>query len=228
MSETAASVAERHRALSNPTRVRLLEVVRQGGHGIDATSVAQQVGLHANTVRAHLEMLEKVGLVTSDFEERHRQGRPRRLYRSAPSSQPEQPAESAYIALALALAASMDDADVDAAQIVADAGARWGRELMHASPTHAVGMRTIRTELVALLDRLGFAAAPDPSGRIDLHRCPFADVAREHPDVVCGLHQGILTGALEVLDFDGAVRLEPFVTPTTCAVWLEQPAGDPS
>ena len=228
MSETAVSVAERHRALSNPTRVRVLEVVGQGGDGVDAASVAEQLGLHANTVRAHLEMLEKVGLVTSGFEERRRQGRPRRLFRSAPSSPPAPSAESAYITLAQALAASMDDADVDAAQIVADAGARWGRELIHASPTPAAGMAHVRTELVALLDRLGFAAAPDPSGRIDLHRCPFVDVAREHPDIVCGLHQGILTGALEVLDFDGGVHLEPFVTPTTCSVWLEERSGDPS
>ena len=228
MSETAASVAERHRALSNPTRVRVLEVVRQGGDGIDAASVAEQVGLHANTVRAHLEMLEKVGLVTSGFEERHRQGRPRRLYQSTPSLPPAPPEASAYAALAQALAASIDDADVDATQIVASAGARWGRELMDASPSHAVGMDHIRTELVALLDRLGFAAASDPSGRIDLHRCPFADVARAHPDIVCGLHQGILTGALEVLDFDGVVRLEPFVTPSTCSVWLEERPGEPS
>lgn len=222
MSETAASVAERHRALSNPTRVRILEIVPQDGDGIDAGSVARQVGLHVNTVRAHLEMLEKVGLVTSGFEDRHRQGRPRRLFRRAPSTQPAPSVENAYVALAQALAASMHHADIDAAQMVADAGARWGRELMHAAPTRGTGMADIRTELVTLLDDLGFAAAPDPSGRIDLHRCPFADVAREHPDIVCGLHQGILTGALEVLDFDGAVRLDPFVTPRTCSVWLEE------
>jgi predicted ArsR family transcriptional regulator len=226
VSDTAASVAERHRALSNPTRVRVLDVVRQRGD-VDAAAVAAQVGLHVNTVRAHLEMLEKVGLISSEFEERRRQGRPRRLFRSAPSSEQALPADGAYRALAQALAGSLDNADVDAARMVADAGARWGRELMRGSPTPTGGgLEHIRTELVALLDRLGFAAAPDASGRIDLHRCPFADVAREHPDVVCGLHQGILAGALEVLDFTGEVRLEPFVTPTTCSVWLGDPPRD--
>ena len=69
-----------------------------------------------------------------------------------------------------------------------------------------------------LLDDFGFAPrSASPPSEIELHNCPFRDVAERHPEVACSLHLGLMRGAMaqreapvQVLD------LLPFVTPEMC------------
>lgn len=73
--------------------------------------------------------------------------------------------------------------------------------------------------LVDLLDDSGFA--PERSSgagdAIRLRRCPFGSLAHSRRDVVCGVHLGLMQGALEELGEPfGDVRLEPFVRPDLC------------
>lgn len=239
-SSAASTPAGHHRVLANPTRVRIFEAVARQPQGIDAGSIAPTVGLHVNTVRAHLEVLEHVGLVRSDLEDRHHRGRPRRLFQAAPTSSDgshdaDEPRDGdavsgAYRALAAALAVAAHDPSPDREGAVAAAGARWGRHLVTGAAPVVTATRqpsdpaARRGQLLDLLDQLGFAplvAAPD---RIELRRCPFLDLAREQPEVVCGLHRGILAGAMESLGHDGGIELDPFTTPTTCDVRLERVA----
>ena len=47
-----------HRALGSPSRVRLLEVLREQDGPLDARELSERKALHANTVRSHLARLE--------------------------------------------------------------------------------------------------------------------------------------------------------------------------
>src|ERR1039458_6661445 len=51
-----------HRALGSRSRVRLLEAIRADGP-LDAEQLVARVGLHLNTVRAHLNVLRDAGLI---------------------------------------------------------------------------------------------------------------------------------------------------------------------
>ena len=79
---------------------------------------------------------------------------------------------------------------------------------------------------VQILDDLGFEPEPDPAAdpdRILLHRCPFAEVARENRSVICGIHLGMLKATFERLDTSLEVTgLDSFVTddPLLCIVRL--------
>mgnify|MGYP000899211918 FL=1 len=54
---------------------------------------------------------------------------------------------------------------------------------------------------------------------IALHNCPFLALARVRPDVVCGVHQGLIVGALgSVGERDIRIEVRPFVEPTRCLV----------
>jgi predicted ArsR family transcriptional regulator len=68
----------------------------------------------------------------------------------------------------------------------------------------------------------GFAPELSADGStVNLHRCPFRELAVTNPDVVCGAHLGIVQGALD--DLGGLVsttRLIPFVTPGLCVTTL--------
>jgi predicted ArsR family transcriptional regulator len=225
----------RHRALGHRSRIELLTRLRACVDGEDADTLAAATGLHVNTVRGHLRVLEEAGLVSSAPERRRRPGRPR--LRFVAIEPPRQLDEGDYRSLAALLAETLADASSDPAASAVRTGERLGRTLADAParPTHepstATGMgtdegagpSTIRAAAVALLDRLGFAPRPvdgDPR-RLELRRCPYLDVAREHREIVCSLHLGVLRGALAVRGADpDEVGLAPFATPSSCLVTL--------
>ena len=76
--------------------------------------------------------------------------------------------------------------------------------------------------LLVLLDAGGFAPEPFAAGQpIRLRRCPFVPLAREREAIVCGVHLGLMRGALAELGSPlDAVRLEPFVEPDLCLAHL--------
>jgi predicted ArsR family transcriptional regulator len=82
-----------------------------------------------------------------------------------------------------------------------------------------------RREVVAMLEELGFAPSPDARAAVvRLRRCPLLEAAHDYPDVVCGVHLGIVRGALDELGNDPArterTALQPFSEPGACRLDL--------
>ncbi len=181
--------------------------------------LAATAGLHANTVREHLDQLVEVGMVTSGIAAPAGRGRPMLHYTATPETAEEDP--QSYRMLARVLAEELAQRP-DAAAAALDAGRRWGESMVVDSPRAPDGPDSVR-RLVRLLDDAGFA--PDAPGRPDgpilLRHCPFSVLAHERPDVVCRVHLGLMRGALDALGapFD-ALRLEPFVTTDLCIAHL--------
>jgi predicted ArsR family transcriptional regulator len=200
-----------HRALSDPSRARLLERLRDVEAPQPVDALAAHLDLHPNTVRAHLDLLEDAGLVVATVERRSRPGRPRRLFAAVPEE-----AEQEHALLAAALASALEPLP-DGAEIAASAGRSWGRVLVERlEPGREPGEQACVDRIATLLRRRGFAPAAAP-GRLVMHRCPFRELAERYPGVVCALHAGLIDGALEELRapvrLDG---LDAWETPTTC------------
>lgn len=102
-------------------------------------------------------------------------------------------------------------------------------------------VRESRTRLVALLDRFGFgpdhgAIDHDPTGAtsaasgntamgpappITVRQCPFLELATDHQRIVCGVHLGLMRGALAYWHAPlEAEAVLPFVEPDRCLVQL--------
>jgi predicted ArsR family transcriptional regulator len=217
------------RALSSPVRSRLLDVLR-AEPDLDAAGLAERLDLHVNTVRTHLGVLEEAGLVAVEVEARDRPGRPRQLYRATQRGAPDE-ADRGYRFLAEVLASYLSATAPDPAAAAEEAGTAWGSHVVATPPPFArLGDDEAVARLVAMLDELGFApqlasVADDPSRpRVLLHRCPFLDTAREHPDIVCSVHLGLMRGALTELGVD--VRTEdliPWAEPEVCVAHLRLP-----
>jgi predicted ArsR family transcriptional regulator len=82
---------------------------------------------------------------------------------------------------------------------------------------------TATDRLLELLDQAGFApdAAATAGQPIQLRQCPFGALARDHSEVVCGVHLGMMRGILrEVRAPLDATRLEPLVKPALCLAHL--------
>ncbi|HET8777072.1 MAG TPA: helix-turn-helix domain-containing protein, partial [Candidatus Limnocylindria bacterium] len=183
----------RHRALAGASRARLLEVLRASTEALGIGDLAAAVGLHPNTVRAHLQQLLDAGLVLQETARPAGRGRPGLRFRADPDAADDDP--EPYRALARVLTEQLAERPQAAAE-AATAGERWGRSLaVDLAP--APGPVEAMQRMVQLLDDAGFAPdAPDGTSAINLRRCPFGTLAVGRERVVCGVHLGLMRGAL--------------------------------
>jgi predicted ArsR family transcriptional regulator len=207
----------RHRALSAASRVRMLHLVRQSGTGLTAAEVAEATGLHPGTVRAHLEQLTGSGLLTRRRKPDGTPGRPAWRYRAAAPSGTS--SDRPYRDLAAALIGHLGQAEADPHAAGVRAGRSWGRAL-----AQGLGRVPPLEGLMRVLGRLGFdpevVSGPDASPVVvHLRACPFLELAEASPDVVCGVHLGVIGGVLGALGVSGAgTELMPFAAPSACVV----------
>ncbi len=228
---TTTAETRTYRALSSQVRTRLLELLR-AEPDLDAGTLATHLGLHVNTVRTHLNVLEEAGLVRPVVEERDRPGRPRLLYRVV-----EQPDEDAatgdtdgYRFLAGVLASYLGATSEDPEAAAEQAGTAWGRFVVDTpAPFSTVAPEAAVRRLVDMLEEFGFDPElddRDPAApRLLLRRCPFLDVAREHQTVVCSVHLGLMRGVLDEMGVEvEAQDLIPWAEPDVCISHLQVPA----
>lgn len=207
-----------HRALSDVSRVRILDALRRAAVPLDVGQLAEQVGLHHNTVRSHLDVLLRAGLVSGDTEKRDVPGRPRVVYRPAPVAEAE---DDGFRLLAHILTSYLAGSAADPESEATEAGRSWGRYLIERpQPFERIPPREALTRISALLSRLGFApelVEEVSDRRILLHRCPFRDLAVSHPEITCAVHLGLIRGALAEMGAPvEGTGLDRFVEPSLC------------
>ncbi|MGV0791466.1 helix-turn-helix transcriptional regulator [Mycolicibacterium sp. XJ1819] len=224
-------------------------MVREHGDAIDAVDLASRLGLHVTTVRFHLDSLCDEGKLERTRMNRGRVGRPRTGYRAVEE-------RLDYRVLAEVLAMELGQTAQARARGARSAGRRWAERIMSSQNSQgerAPGDPIDRGAVLAteIFDRIGFgpdlAAQSEPTaslsadaeqvmGRervIRLHACPVRDLAREHPEVICGIHLGLLQGLVEYAAGVGGrsgsrsravtARLEPFVEQELCIARLAAP-----
>ncbi|HLT96481.1 MAG TPA: helix-turn-helix domain-containing protein [Acidimicrobiia bacterium] len=211
----------RYRALADPTRRRILRILEDRAKPATVEELAAGLGLHTNTVRGHLDVLEKAALVVRSLEKRASPGRPRLLYSAGDDSDP---GSGGYRFLAQMLTTSLEMGTDDPSAAAQEAGRTWGRKLTESGDSVDLSDEEIVRRITELLADLGFEPRPYGEGdstTIDLAGCPFRDLARAQPDVVCSLHFGLLQGAVEGLGGTTTVEsLQPFVAPSLCRTVL--------
>jgi len=201
------------KALGDNTRYAIYLELARSPVPLATADIAESLGLHANTVRPHLERMREVGLLDVSTEVRSGVGQPQHLYSlaaGAPSLGLEPPPFPMLARMLLRLAASARISTEDAV----DAGRVQGRADAPARVDSCL------EALVAELDVLGFD--PTVTGTDDgecavvgFAHCPFLELAEEHPDLVCALHRGLVEGFVEAVgggevdDFHNLVHREP-------------------
>ena len=230
--------AEPPAELLDPARRRLLGVLAGlgGGPGATVADLVAAVGGHPNTTRHHLRALRSAGLVRAEqTPPSGGRGRPATRYaatragREADSPGSGGAAAEEYVALAGAFAQRLAERDGDPGADARAIGQAWGGGLAasHAAAEGDGTDRSAEERVLGLLDRLGFSPAAEPGDEsgsgttVLLRTCPLLDAAKRHPDVVCQVHLGLVTGALEGFGApaDG-VGLVPFARPGACVLSL--------
>ena len=221
---TSQAVAQQgatlHRALSDRSRVRILEVLQEAEAPLGARELATRVGLHVNTVRSHLRVLAEAGLASARREERTRPGRPRVLYQAA--AEPlEERALASYRLLVQILASHLAGSERDPSARAEEAGRLWGAQLVRRPPpSTTISKEETIDQVVRLHEEYGFRPQlrrAKNGQEIVLKRCAFQEVATTYQTVVCPVHLGLIRGALaELATGVEADWLEPFAEPGAC------------
>jgi predicted ArsR family transcriptional regulator len=207
-------------ALASPQRRRLLDLLRVAAAPRDAHELAAATGLHVSTVRFHLDLLLRAGLVAGRSQPRATAGRPRIAYTAVSQREP-----GGYPALTRLLAANLADTPEERAARAERAGMSWATELTaEADQPSGVDAEQAARTVTGMFAELGFdpeLAGDETDRQIRLRACPFRDAARANPEVVCSVHLGLLRGALDRLGAPPTTtRLLPFVEPELCLARL--------
>lgn len=185
------------KALGDNTRYAIYLELARSARPLATADIAESLALHANTVRPHLEKMRDAGLIDVQVGGRGDVGRPQHRYAiasDAPSLGLEPPTMPVLARMVLAMAKRLQASPEDAVAVGEEEGRRRARPYANAPSTLEA--------LVSDLDRLGFdpivsdadAAADDDAAVVAFANCPFADLAQEHPELVCGLHRGVVAG----------------------------------
>jgi len=221
-------------------RARILDVLIDQPEPCTVGALAALAHQHPNTIREHLDGLVGDRLAVRTRAPAQGRGRPAWLYSAAPEVGSE-PGAKEYAGLASALATQIARGSRQPRSDSIEAGRTWGRDLIRdgrakVAAHEATGPRgtsanlatsaiAARRQVVGLLDDLGFAPLADARvGVVKLRRCPLLEAAHQCPEVVCGVHLGVVRGALEELGADAGrteqTALQPFSEPGACRLEL--------
>jgi predicted ArsR family transcriptional regulator len=205
-------------AFGDPTRRRVYLYVRDhgGAEGVTTAMVADEVGVHPNVARHHLDKLAAGGyLEVTSGKSGGGAGRPSKRYTAVADALTDFPVRSDDLVLSL-LGRALAHLPADLAeQMAEEVGAEYGRAMAVglSGEQVAAGTRSLRSAIQAVADALtahGFAAHAERRNdqlRIINQHCPFGDVATEHP-VICAVDRGMVRGMLsELYAADDEVRV---------------------
>jgi predicted ArsR family transcriptional regulator len=169
------------------SRARIRQVIETAAEPMTVEMIAEATGLHANTVRGHLDVLLAGNVIAREPADSAGRGRPRWLYRAAT------PDASPFQFLAQALTVQL--ARADSVEFAAGAAERWAKALpdlpVAFSPDEAVA------EATGALNRLGFNAIASPVGdAISVTGCPYAELIDDNP-VICDIHTALVVRLLD-------------------------------
>lgn len=206
-------------------RGQVLDALRTATEPVGVNDLADECGVHRNTVRAHLEVLAAEGLVASDSQPTGGKGRPRQVYRATAAGLGE--GDRNHLLLAQVLAEQLTRSSDRPAESARRVAREWGRDIVASrhegdSGEHA---RAGRRMLHDALEAIGFQPDRRLSARTSdfvMLNCPFREALDGYQEVVCAVHLGLMEGILTASDGGAAepIGLEPFGAREGCRAWF--------
>jgi predicted ArsR family transcriptional regulator len=209
--------------LSEPLRRALYLYVVAQRRPVSRAQAAGAQGIARTVAAFHLDRLVEAGLLQANRGRTTGRsgpgaGRPAVLY-----SRAERPHEFSIPARSYALAArlladAVDEAGADG--LLQAAAEREGERQGRAEPPPADGSPADLDTAAAALERRGYEPVRDGE-RLWLRNCPFHELSRDNPPVVCGMNLALLKGLVRGLA--GPVleaRMEP--GPDRCCVVISK------
>jgi predicted ArsR family transcriptional regulator len=217
------------KALGDNTRYAIYLELSGSPQPLTTAEVASALQLHPNTVRPHLERLREVGVLQMATGTRGAVGRPQHRYELSPGAPGLGLQPSPWPTLARVLLNAASSGGLDADDLRA-AGAAQGSDAAHSAARNSAdnadndsaALRTMAA-LTAEQTRMGFEPEVSNDGdatTVVFAHCPFRDLAESQPELVCGLHCGMVEGFVGELGGQRVTGFHPLADRTPCRVEL--------
>jgi predicted ArsR family transcriptional regulator len=216
-------------ALEDDLRSRMYVFIRRQGRPVSRDEAADHVGISRKLAAFHLDKLVDRGLLTAHYARLPGRGgrgagRSSKLYEPSDLEVDVSIPERRYDIVGEIMVGALSEDSKEPAREVAkriafDRGHDIGEEVkaeLHLRPPGSERALAVAEETLA-----GYGYEPDrvENGSISLRNCPFHDLSRRAPDLVCGLNREFIDGVLRGLGNDTVeAALEP--TPGECCVKL--------
>lgn len=208
-------IAELTSALGDATRRAIFIAVRESLEPLTVGKVAELFGIHRNLARHHLERLTEEGFLQVSAQPLslvRRAGRPPKYYRATTRHIEITYPTLRYDLLVELLTKILNRlSPEDLSEVAEQVGREYGQELAAeiGTPADAGYEEAVRGAMGAM-SGIGFAMNPDwEAGRLLTYHCPFGEAALSHPEVVCSLDRGIVSGLFEAIGRCSETVLHP-------------------
>jgi predicted ArsR family transcriptional regulator len=212
------------KALGDNTRYAIYLELARSPRPLATAEIAETLDLHPNTVRPHLERMREVGLLDVETDARGNVGRPQHRYSLAADAPTLGLEPATFPVLSRMLVRLAATAGLGTGEAVEAGREQGGLDALDAEVPAESDRHGCLHALVARLDALGFdpaVANDDGQATVAFTRCPFRDLAERHPDVVCGLHRGLVEGFVDAVGGARVDTFHPLTDRAPCQVELE-------
>jgi predicted ArsR family transcriptional regulator len=185
------------KALGDNTRYAIYLELARSARPLSTGEIADTLDLHPNTVRPHLERMRDVGILEQQVENRGAVGRPQHRYSlvaDAPSLGLEPPVFPMLARMLVRMGALAGVEPTEAVEAGREQGVSDAAQFPADTPCEEA--------LMAQLDHLGFdpeIEGGDGAVTVAFTHCPFRDLAEANPELVCGLHRGMVEGLVDTI-----------------------------
>jgi predicted ArsR family transcriptional regulator len=192
-------------ALGDTTRRGIYVTVRESAEPVTVSGVADLFDIHSNVARHHLDHLVADGYLQVSHKRPEGRsgpgaGRPAKHYESTSKDVSVQFPARRYDLLAELLLRVLERvAPQGVGTIAEEIGREYGKELAsELGFGDEQGYEAAAIAVATAMMGVGFDIEARPGEHLLVTRtCPFGATADSHPDIVCRLDQGLVTGLLE-------------------------------
>ena len=194
-------------ALEDDLRRDMYLFIRQQGHPVSRDEAATAAGISRKLAAFHLDKLVDKGLLVSHYARPPGRTGPG-AGRSAKYYEPSEDAidvslppreydvVGAILVDAIMAAEDGSSAREAAARIAYEKGVALGDEVKKRSGLRPSGEERAITIAESVLEENGYEPYRDEVGALRMRNCPFHDLSRRSPELVCGLNKSFVEGLL--------------------------------
>jgi predicted ArsR family transcriptional regulator len=217
--------------LNEPLRRALYAYVLSRSGAVGREEASKAVGITRELAAFHLDKLLEEGLVDVEYRRLSGKdgpgaGRPAKLYRASDRELEFSLPGRRYELAARLLAEAFTQQGNDPAEALDEVAHRFGEDLgaqARRRMGHGPSDTTLLHTTCQVLRDQGFEPT-ETGGTVRLRNCPFQSIAKDHPELVCGMNLSLARGLLAGLGAGGLeARLEP--QPGMCCVAFSMAKG---
>lgn len=208
----------------SPKQSEVLSTLQTFPQGARAAEIAQELGMHVNTARGHLDELVNAGAVRVVTAPAHGRGRPSLIFQvRVPDNRSVAEEYVTLISVLVAALADKEQLNDFSSEQAREIGRAWAKATANSRGAEALAplyrtMRDMGFDPVTSVEQF----AEEGRTTVQLHACPFVTAGIQPSPFVCAIHDGYLDQAAADSGGRLSLKLVPKAGNGVCRIDVEE------